>query len=63
MGSPGVRLVLVFVALILAASALRAYQEASRRERQGRAVYFSVGSLELRTPGMRLPASWCCGCW
>jgi hypothetical protein len=52
MGSPGVELVPIFIALLLAASSLWVYQDDSRRVRQGRGVYFSVGSLELSTPGV-----------
>lgn len=52
MDSLGVGLVPIFVALLLAASALWVYQDASHHARQGRAVYFSVGSLEVSTPGM-----------
>jgi hypothetical protein len=52
MGLPAVELVPIFVALFLAASALWVYQDDSRRVQRGRGVYFSVGSLELSTPGV-----------
>jgi hypothetical protein len=52
MGSPAVELVPILVALLLAASALWVYQDASSRARQGRTVYFSIGSLELSTPAV-----------
>lgn len=51
-GLPGVELVPIVVALLLAASALWVYQDAFRRARRGRSVYFSVGSLELSSPGV-----------
>ena len=52
MSSPAVELVPIFVALSLAASSLWVYQDASKHVRQGRTVYFSLGSLELSTPGV-----------